>query len=368
MRPLDYGNEEISHKEICYAVASMLIGAGILTLPRSLANVTQTSDAWISILLAGGVTIFFTWVVAKLASQFPKKTFLEYATTIVSRPIAVILTLLFATHMVMFAGYETRVVGTISVMYLFDKTPIEAIAVLFLLGVNYAVYGSTAAILRLNLMFLPIILGISLMISFMNLGTAEVQNMKPVFTTSIIEYLRGVKISTSSYLGFEILLFYIAFMKRTEKAAKAAIVGVSVTTLLYLIFFLFTIAVFGHESTKNLVTPTVELAKEVQVPGEFFERFESVFFTVWIMTLFNTTAMAFNVALIALQSVFPKVKKVLIISILSPLIFLIGFSPPNWVQLEKLGDLVSYNGIVMGMAVPLFLYFMAKIRGIKGNG
>jgi spore germination protein len=368
MKPFDYGNEEISHKEIAYAVASMLIGAGILTLPRSLANVTQVADAWISILLGGGLTVCFVWLVATLAAKFPKKTFFEYATVIVSKPIAVILTLLFAVHMILFAAYETRIVGSISVMYLFDRTPIEAVSLVFLLVVIYAVYGSTAAILRLNLMFLPIILVISILLCLMNLVTAEVQNLKPTFTTSIMEYLRGVKVSTFSFLGFEILLFYIAFMKRTEKAAKAAIVGVSVTTLIYMILFISTIAVFGHEATKNMVNPTVELAKEVQIPGEFFERFESIFFTIWIMTLFNTTAMAFNVALLALQSLFPQVNKVVIISIVSPIIYLIGFWPPNWVQTEKMGEWISYNGMVMAMVIPLFLYIVAKIRGIKGNG
>jgi spore germination protein len=367
MKPFNYGNDEISHKEITYAVASMLIGAGILTLPRFLSSEVKASDAWVSLLAAGGIAVFFAWLIATLAARFPKKTFLDYTAKIVSKPVAVVLTLLFALHMITFAAIETRIVGNISVMYLFDRTPIEAVSLIFLLAVIYAVYGSTVVILRLNMMFLPIIIVIGILLCVFNIGLAEAQNLKPVFTSGLVDYLRGVKASTFSLLGFEILLFYIAFMKSTKRAAKAATLGVSITVFVYLILFLSVIFSFGNEATQNMLYPTIEVAKEVEVPGEFFERFESIFFTVWIMTLFNTTAMAFDVALIALKSVFTKIKRVALISLLSPIIILIGFLPPNLVQLDKFAEWISYSGIVMGMVLPTLIHLVAKIRGIEGD-
>ncbi|MBP3950493.1 GerAB/ArcD/ProY family transporter [Bacillus suaedae] len=359
--------EEISYKEIVYAIVSMLIGAGILTLPRSLAEETKAVDGWISILIAGVIAAFFVWVVAKLATKFPQTTFVDYAAKIVTKPIAVALTFLFACHFIGYAAYETRVVGDITVLYLFDRTPNEVVALLFLLIVIYAVYGSTFVILRLNLMFLPIILFISLLIPVLNVGFIELDNAKPIYTSSAIDYLQGIKVSAFSLLGFEILLFYIAFLKTTKKVVKGSMMGIGLTVVIYLVIYLTVVGVFGNETTKNLWNPTIELAKEVQIPGEFFERFESIFFTIWIMTLFNTTAMAFDVAVIALKSILPKIKRTILISVLSPIIYMIAFFPRNMVQVEKMGEWMSYSGLFMSMTVPLLILIIAKIRRIQGN-
>lgn len=368
MKSFEYGDEEISHREILFAVTSMIIGIGIITLPRSLASVTQGSDGWVSILLGGGISLIFVWIVAKLASRFPKQTFLEYTTRLVTKPIAVILTLLVAFHLMQFTAYEMRAVANISKVFLFDRTPVEVVALVFLLVVIYGVSGSRAGLLRLNLLFIPIILFIGFALIIMNLGLFEYSNLKPFFTTEFTAYFKGAQETTFTFLGFEILLFYIALMNRPEKAPRAAVIGMTIPIVFYLFTFLIAVGVFGHTATINIVDPVIELAKEVQVPGEFFERFESLFFTIWVMTLFNTAAMAFDVALIAVTSVFPKFKKITLIFIFAPIIYLSGMFPPNLVAVFEVGKWLSYSGIFFAMIIPAMLLAIAKLRGIKGYG
>lgn len=367
MKVFEYADEEIGFKEILYAVASMVIGIGIITLPRRLAQSTEGSDGWISIVLAGVTSILFVWVIAKLAKRFPKQTFLEYTTRIVSKPVAIILTLLLGFHLLQFTAYEMRAVANITKVYLFDQTPVEVIALTFLLVVIYAVAGSRVGILRLNLLFLPIILFISILLIFMNLGYFEFNNLKPFFTTKWDGYFMGAKDSFFAFLGFEILLFYIAFMNRPENAHKAAMIGMSIPILLYLMFYIIAIGVFGHATSINIIDPIIEIAKEVEVPGEFLERFESIFFTIWIMTIFNTAAMALDVTIIAFKSVFPKINKMTFLFILSPIIYLSGMFPPHLLAVFKVGEWLSYSGIVFGMVIPSILFIIAKVRGIEGN-
>ncbi|WP_052345679.1 Ger(x)C family spore germination protein [Paucisalibacillus sp. EB02] len=171
MRSFEYGDDKIGGIELMIAIPSMLIGVGVLSLPRNISSIMTGSDGWIVIVLTGGISILTVWLMAKLAASFPHHSFLSYASIIVSKPIATVLTFLFAISFISFAAYDMRVLGHISQQYLFNHTPVEIVTVSFLLVVVYAVAGSRAALFRLNIIFFPIITIILLLVLLIN--TAE---------------------------------------------------------------------------------------------------------------------------------------------------------------------------------------------------
>ncbi|WLD92751.1 endospore germination permease [Alkalihalobacillus sp. AL-G] len=368
MKSFEYGDEEIGVKEILFSVPGMVIGVGILSLPRLLSTATNFLDGWISIIIGGIVAIFFTWIVAKLASRFPRQTFFTYASSIISTPVAFALTLMMSIDLLLFTAYEIRSIAVISKHYLFDRTPVEVISFTFLLVVVYAVSNSRVAILRLNVMFLPIIFFVALLVCVMNIKLFEISNLLPVFQSEWTGYLQGGKESFFSFAGFEILLFYIALMNQPKRAPKFAALGMSIPLFLYLVLHLTTIGVFSYQVTASLTYPTIELAKEVVIPGGFFERFESIFFTIWIMAIFITTTMAFDVTLIALSSLFKKIKKRTWIIMITPVIYLAAMLPQSYAELGKFGSFISYTGLTMSVVVPTCLLIMAKLRGVKSDG
>lgn len=368
MRSFEYGDHEVGKKEILMGVASMMIGIGILTLPNLVASTSEAIDGWMSIILGGVVTLFFGWVIAKLASRFPNKTFFNFTTLIVTKPVAITLTFLFAVYFAVIVSLETRLIANISKLYLFDHTPVEVISLVFLLLVIYAVSGSSASLLRLNLLFLPLVIFIICFVLIFNIGLIEIGNIKPFFTTKWSGVLQGAKETTFSFLGYAILLFYISLMNKPEEAPKAAVYGICIPIIIYLLIYVAVIAVLSNVGAANIIYPTIEIAKEVQIPGEFFERFESIFFTIWIMTIFNTAAMAFDVSIIALKSIFRKVKRITWILFLSPFIYLIAMHPQNTVELSTFGKWISYAGVVLSVCMPTLLLLIAKMRKVKGNG
>lgn len=367
MKYFEYGDEEISNKELSISVVSMVIGAGILTMPRGVAENTKGVDGWLAILAGGLIAMFFAWICAKLASRFPKHTFYDYTASVVTQPVARGITFLFGIYAMMFTAYEMRVVANILKIYLFDRTPIEVLGLIFLWVVIYAASGSRAAILRINLMFMPIVLFMGLAVVFMNLGFFETDHLRPFFTTDWKGYFKAIQVTGFTFSGFEILLFYVALSNKPSKAPKAAIIGLSIPLVLYLIIYTFVIGVFGHEATKQMIDPTIELAKEVEVPGQFFERFESIFFTIWIMTFFTTATMALDITLICLQSVLNKVNKMTLIFLLAPIAYLVGMIPEDLNAVSKFGDYLSYFGVGFSAILPSVLLIIAKIRGIKGH-
>lgn len=133
MKSFEYGDREIGKAEVIYGVSNMAIGFGILTLPRYLASMTKSSDGWISLMLGGMAALAFGWVIASLCERFPKMGLKEMTKAVTNGAVANVITILFASYMFLFVGYETRGLANISKLYLFDRTPEEAICLFFCL-------------------------------------------------------------------------------------------------------------------------------------------------------------------------------------------------------------------------------------------
>lgn len=368
MSTFKYADESIQSHDIMIAIPSMVIAVSILNFPSTLAGSTRYADGWLAVILGGLIAVFFTWVVAKLASKYPHQSFLSYASSLVTKPVAYVLTLLFAIQGVMLTAYEVSAISFISSLYLLEETPVEIIALSFLLVVVYAVSGSRVGVFRINTMVLPIIFFTTGLLIFISIGYMRVENVLPVFTTDINGYVKGIMDSSLPYVGIEILFFYIALVKQPKKVAGKAAFGMTWAVGLYFFIYLTCIAVFGQPATEVIRLPFIELAKSAELPGGFFERMESVFFVIWITAIFTTAMMAFDMAVMALQTMLPNLKKMTIILTLSPLIFLIGMLPNDFLEHIKFGEYLGYFSWGLIGVVTILLWIMYGIKGGQGRG
>ncbi|SFE71545.1 spore germination protein [Paenibacillus catalpae] len=369
MRINSYGEKPLSSLEMSMTIASMLIGVGILTLPRAVATYTQSFDGWMSILLAGCIALIAGLLVSKVAIRAGNKTFLDYSVSLVGRPVTYLIAALQFSYFLGFCSFETRAIANISKQYLFDRTPVEYISLAFILVVVYGVSGSRSGLLRLNVLFLPSVLIMVVIVVSFGYRWFEFENLKPFFITPPLGIVQGMKEVIYSLLGFEIILYYIVFMERPEKAAKAVSYGIVVSVVIYLVIYHLVVGVFSNIGVMNIVYPTIELAKEIQFPGNFFERFESLFFVIWIMTVFNTAAMGFDLANECLSFLFKKLSKRYRLLIIAPIAYLICMAPGDMAEFATLGTMISYMAILSGILLPVSLLMFGgkKKKEEKGN-
>ncbi|MBB3113292.1 spore germination protein [Paenibacillus phyllosphaerae] len=358
-----YDDNRISAPEMTITVTSMIIGVGILTLPRVLAGTTESSDGWISIALAGCFGMLLAFILGKYGVLLGNETFYDFIGKLITKPIAAGLMIVVMFYYAMYASYEVRAIANISKTYLFERTPSEAIGLTFLLIVCYAVSGSRIGIIRLNTLFLPFVVVLTMVVLFLSNTIIVWQELKPVFVTKPGPLLTGAQESGFTMLGFESILFYSTMMKRPKDAPKAAVFGVAIPVVLYMGIYLACVGIFSQAGLQEIGYPAIELAKEVKIPGEFFERMESVFFTIWIMTIFNSCTMAFDMAMHAGYSVFKKGKRIHWVILLAPIIYYIGMMPKNVIAFAKYGSFISYIGY--GLIILLAILYPFAKRKVK---
>ncbi|MFC4101230.1 GerAB/ArcD/ProY family transporter [Paenibacillus xanthanilyticus] len=364
MNHWEYDDNKVETKELTITISSMCIGVGVLTLPRILAGSTSSSDGWISIVVAGGVAMLIAYWLAKFAGMYSNGTFFGYVSSLVTKPVAIVVTGSIFAYFTLFLAYEIRAIANISKTYLFDRTPTEYISLVFLLIVTYAVSGSRIGLLRLNTLFFPIVVIVTILLLFFSNSIVHWVDLKPFFVTEPKQLMVGVKDSVFSMLGFEVILFYTAMMKRPNEAPKAAVIGVAIPVLLYVTIYLICVGTFTPWALKEIGYPAIELAKEVKIPGEFLERTESIFFTIWIMKIFNTASMAMDIVVHTAYSIVGKGNRIHWIVGVCPLVYLISMFPRNVIEFAVMGDIISYAGFVV-ISMVLGLFVIAKAKGMS---
>lgn len=359
--------EFINDKDIMFAVATNIISITVLFLPRYVAEYTVSSDGWLTILLGGLIAIIFAWILAKIASSFPNQSFFSYTSYLVTKPVAIILSILFILQYIAISSFQIREIATLSHEYLFDRTPLEVVCLAFILVVIYAVSGSRAAIFRLNILFFPFVIGGLLLLIFFPLGAMKIENLLPVFETDLKGIAQGTTASLHAFLGFSIVLFYISLVKKPKETPKMTVLGILWPLFFYIVIFIVCIGVFGNVTTQNLYYPVFELSKTVSHPGNFIERFDSILFIIWTFIVFTTSLMAFDIAVLLLNLIFKNTNKMTIILILSPIIFFIAMFPTNYIEVNKIAKYLAYIEICFLVFVMFLLGIMLLIKGVNTN-
>jgi len=360
----DISNKRITKGEFAIAFPSAIIGVSVLELPSEIASVTSYSDGWIPILIGGIIFLLFALLAVHVAKSFPNDSFYTYTSRLLSKPVAGCIVFILIVIALFIGSYILRSVAFISQQYLFDKTPMEILALSFLLVVIYAISGERIGLFRLNILFFPIIIFIFIFVGIFIIEWFEYENFLPLLKTDVKGYVNGTVKTFGSYFGFSIGLFYIYLVKNKDNAYANVITGLSLSIIFYLYIFFICIAVFGNLATSNLHYPTIELAKRVSIPGGIFERVDAFVFSIWVMAIFNTISITLDIALNLLCSIFKKANKKIISFIFAPIIFYVSMFPESLDQLRQFSKYLGVISTSFHCSVILLLFAVMKVRGV----
>lgn len=361
MKTVNYADGKISNGAIGFSIPSMVVAVGILTYPRLLASKTEAADGWVTLLIAGIISIMVTWVIANIASKFPNQSFLDYTSFLLSRPVAVVFSIIYLIICWFIVGYELAFIADISQHYLFDRTPSEVVILAFLLVIVYAVSGERNAIFRMCFGFMSFSIIATVVLVFMALPFGDFNHLLPVFTTDWKTYIKELPNGILSYTGAFILLFYMKLNRNPEDGPKSASVGMLVVVILYVGIYLTCIAVLGNVTTANTIYPLVELANTIHSAG-FLDRIESLYFIIWNTTIFLTCILAYDVSVMIITDLFPKINKKYVAFAISPVIFLLSILPTDYYQLGLYATIISYSSVIVTVItiVPLNIMYLFK--------
>lgn len=366
----------ITSRQSTAIIASTLIGAGVLTLPRPASALVHQS-AWISTLCGGVVAFFIMWIITKLGLRFPGKTFIEYTGDllgikrsqnlgkIVALPILFFFILMWLFMMI----FSVRLFGETIVDAVLPQTPLEVIIGTLLLTTFFYLVVEVEVIARFNELLLPIMLvpiGFITVLSFQNV---QMSNLLPLFTFDLSTFLKSTVTQLFAYQGFSIMLLFMAYTQR-ENNVRASFGGIAIPGITYALIVFSAVGVFGFEEIQHLTWPTLELVKSTDYSTFLLQRVESGFVAVWVAAVFTTVgnllyAVCFSIAQLLPTTQEDKARKIIAICIL-PVVFWLALIPSSVYQVFNWMIYLGYIGLA-AFVIPIILFLLAVIRK-KGKG
>lgn len=358
--------DQITTSQAAVMIINYMLGAGILTLPRTTVEAAKTPDVWISILISGMIIMLAGFIVVTLCRRFQGKTYFQFVPEITGKWVAFLLSLLVIAYLITISAFEIRVMAEVTGLYLLEGTPVWIIVMTFMWIGLYLTTGGINCIARMYEIILPITLLFFIIAILLSSNIFDVKNLRPVLGSGIMPVLKGIKPSLLSFTGYEIMFVAMAFMKSPKKGTKAMLVGITVPMVIYLITVIMVIGGLSIHGVQKRTWPTLDLMRSFEMQGLIFERFESLLLVIWIMQIFSTFTVAHYAASLGLSQLLKKnIRPILFIML--PVIFLIAMVPKDVSETFKLGDTVGYMSIYLFGGLPLILLLISKARKKGGK-
>lgn len=215
------GNDKykVSPFYVFFLVHSMQTGVGVLNFQRLLAKSIGT-DGWISILLSGLVVHLLIWIIYKIFSIVPGDIIYvnhqAFGKVIGNFFNIVIIFYYLILGMVVMISY----INVIH-LWLYDEVGSWAFALVFLILIYYILTGGFRTIT--GIAFLSVMLSFWLtFILFYAMRYSEITNLLPLFDHHLLEIVKGMKDTSLTMIGFELILMFYPFIKDAKTSQKFA--------------------------------------------------------------------------------------------------------------------------------------------------
>jgi len=365
----------MTHRQAASMVASTIIGVGVLTLPRSTANIAA-QNGWLSTLLGAVLSMLVFSLIIILSGRHPGQSIVQYAPALLRigrrRWIGFVLSIpFFVTLLIYWSGntaLAARIFGEVVVTTVLKRTPIEVIISTMLITACVLVMHDIEVLVRVNEVLIPIVLIPVVIIGLFSLQSAQFENMLPLFQLDWGAFLKGTALSVGSYIGFEVMTMFGAHCEQSGTPIRHQLLGILIPGIVYTMIVFSGIAVFGVDELRLLAWPTLELVKTTAVPGSILERLESAFLGVWVAAVFTTLGnFYYAAAMLVKETLRLKSHRWPALALL-PLFYWLSLLAPN---MQVLFDFtMSWNviGFMTSACIPIILLLLSLIRGRTPNG
>lgn len=366
------GNDKISSNQMMFILLTTIIGVGILSLPRNVAEKAGT-DGWILIILGGITACILTTISVKLVNMFTNKTIVEFGRELITTPVSNVVSIILFTYFVIFSAFEVRIFAEVVKMFLLDDTPTEIIIISMLFVSAYLVRGGIEGLARMAELILPIVIIPVFLLLLSLLPDLDFTNLLPIFRTNPLDIIKSVHITFFSFMGYELILLFSAYVKDTENLMKFNILSILIATFVYIAFFVVVLSRFGENETKRLLWPTLSLMKTIDLPGAFIENIEGIVMGLWVLSVFTSLSPFYYSAALILCKLFRLREHKYFVLPIMPIIYILSLVPDNIASAYDLMEkFTNYLGTFVVIIIPIVYLIVALIRkrekGAANNG
>ncbi|WAM32245.1 GerAB/ArcD/ProY family transporter [Caldicellulosiruptor naganoensis] len=355
-------NDKISSFQCFVLFVSVMIGIGIMFMPSGVAKYAD-QNGWIVVLLGGTISFLVFLLLFRISMSNPDVTFIELLNSAFGKVLGVVFSFIYVVYFIVFSAFETRLIAETAKEFMFNLTPTEVLIITFLLTCAYLARYSVEVIARMCEILMPGIVVIIVILSFFVYQRLDFSNLLSILNIPFKKLIQGIGSTIFSFLGFEVFLFFLPYIRRKDKLVRSALFGFLITVFIYEVIVIFCTADFGSKEMQTLVWPTLNLFRDVTVLEIVIERPESIVVALWMITTYTTEIIFLMVASLILARIFNTKEHNFFVFARLPFIYILSLIPHNILQTQKYMDYFSYFfATFVVLILPLITYVVLVLK------
>jgi spore germination protein KB len=289
---------KISAFQMVVMMYKTIVATEILFVPALMSKYAQ-QDLWLSPIWASVMGFFTVFVTVALNRLYPECTVFQYSERILGKVPGKILGLLFLLFYLHVSGIVLRQYGSFIISIFLTRTPLFVVLGSMVLVSAYAVRGGVEVMGRAATFFVPFLVLLVMIITFLLLPEMDLNHLLPFMEKGIKPSLLG-SIPVQGWLSeYFLMTFLLPYVSDRENKMKWGMVSVVAVVVTLEAISLATYLVFG-KLTENFTFPVQEAARYISVAG-FIEHVESIMTALWVMGMFVKVTMFYYAVVIGLS-------------------------------------------------------------------
>lgn len=359
----------ISSRQFTILVIMNIIGTTILIVPQLMVDIAGR-DAWMAAVAALLFSMPLLGIYIALSRKHPDLTLTQMFEIVVGKLAGKFISVLFIMiYPFLLAALTLRNIGDFLVSQIMPETPIEAIHIIVMLVVVYAVQLGLEPIARIGEVFIPIVLFMLIIMFLAITPQIHFDQMYPLLENGIQPVFGGAFVLFSfPFMELVIVLMVSSNVNEQKKVGKSFFYGILIGWAILFITTLLTVLVLGPYVAANEIFPSYSLAKRINL-ADVFERVEITIAVAWFITSFFRVCFYFYCVVSGLGEAFNlEDKKLLNIPLATLLTVLSLIVSPNisfLIHMDRTA--LPFFNATFGILLPLLLLLFLTLKRMLGK-
>lgn len=355
-------------------IVGTVVGVGVLGFQRGVVKEVGPNGVW-TILIGGLIVVGEVFLITWVMQQFPHKNVVQLSGDLLGKRgslrlgkvLSLPILLALSVYWLSGTAIVARIFGEVLISAIFPRTPMEVIIGILIGSVVIVASQKPQLIARFCEFLLPFLIlpgGIIVVTLFQGM---EWENFLPLGQVSWNQVVRGLITSSFSFSGFSVIFMYMGDYQQPQKAMGAHLLATLTVIIGYWFTLVASIGMFGREELAFLMWPTLDLAKQVQIPGQILTRLEAPILSIWVVAVF-TTMVSLLGALVNLGINYFDLKehqRKWVAWGAAPVLFWLAFRPSDLQEVFRWNDWAGVYALITTTSVVLILLGAAWVRSRK---
>lgn len=357
-------NQKIGTISAVMLTLSIVISYITSSLPMTFINETKSATL-LNIIYTTAIVLFLVLLICRLFKNFPSLDILDISKFLAGNIFKNIVGGIFISYFIVSSGFMLRnFCEALGVVY-YPLTNYVFIILMFIVAIAFVNSLSFNATLNTSSIVFPIVLVSTIFLFCGNLDNFSFNHIFPIWGNGFYNtFVLGLK-NIGALGGICYLYFLPPMLKEPQKFKKIAVISIIAISFFILLCVGTLLFMFSFFISTDEIMPLFSAARHIEF-GSFFQRFESLFLLIWIISFCCYLSIACKFSTHIFAKIFNLYDVKPILNVFAILILGIALFPTNYaVSIFFETNIYRYLRIIICFIFGITILILANLKKKK---